>query len=724
FSGTETAGPTEHRPLTAEGTIIGTFQYMAPEQLEGAEADARTDIFALGSLLYEMATGKRAFDGKTKTSLIAAIVDREPQPISSIQPLTPPAFERLVKVCMAKDPDDRWQTAHDVLLQLRWIAEGGSQAGVAAPVMRRRRHREWTAWALGALLVASTLFFAYQWRRAVATPERRVELSVLPAEGTETVTLPVPPMISPDGTRLLLAGRDEDGGIRLWLRRLDNGASQPLAGTDFPFFPFWSPDGRFIAFFSEQKLRKLDSGGGPAQIIADAPRGRGGSWAPDGTILFTPTDRATLHRVAATGGAVSEVTKLAQDETGHRFPAFLPDGKHFIYLAMTASGEGRILAGSLDGKVRKVLVEGATRAVYSPRGYILYVRDRALVARRFDADSLEFLAADPVLLVDDVGFSPIMLSAAFSVSDEGILAYQKGTNAELSQISIVDRHGIEKGTVGTPADYVRPSLSHDGRRIVVELVDSQGNSDLWIHDLVRKTAARFTFDSGRETHAIWSPDDQWIAYMAEKEDRTSREVRRARANGAGSPEILWTQKGIPFSGLTDWSADGRFLFFHATPADAGQLDAGYYSFETKKEAFYLRSEFGESAARLSPDGRWLAYQSTESGKPEVMVQTFPTPTGKWQVSTAGGSQPNWRADGKELYFKSGDDKIMVVEIIAGADSFEASVPEPLFAYRQKEGGWSYDPSPDGQSFVLNQPLSDASGEPVTVVLNWTAGLPE
>ncbi|MGK2856558.1 MAG: protein kinase domain-containing protein, partial [Thermoanaerobaculia bacterium] len=718
-----TAGPTEHRPLTAEGTIIGTFQYMAPEQLEGAEADARTDIFALGGLLYEMATGRRAFDGKTKTSLIAAIVDRDPQPISSFQPLTPPAFERLVKVCMAKDPDDRWQTAHDVLLQLRWIAEGGSEAGVAAPLMRRRRHREWTAWALGALLVASTLFFAYQWRRVVGTPERRVELSVVPPEGKDFMTWAVPPTVSPDGTRLLVAGLDEEGKSQLWLRRLDNGANQPLAGTESPAFPFWSPDGRFIAFFSGQKLRKLDSGEGPAQILADAPRGRGGSWAPDGTILFTPTDRATLHRVAATGGTVTAVTKLAQDETSHRYPTFLPDGKHFIYLALTSAGDGRILAGSLDGKVREVLIEGGAPAVYSPLGYIIYVRDRALVARRFDADSLEFLSDDPVLLADDVGFSSGTLSAAFSVSGRGVLAYQKGANAELSQISLVDRNGVEKGTVGTPADYVCPSLSHDGRRIVVELVDSQGNSDLWIHDLVRKTAARFTFDGGRETHAIWSPDDQWIAYLAETGDRTSRDVRRARANGAGSPEVLWTQKGVRFAGLTDWSADGRFLFFYATPPDGGPLDAGYYSFESKKEVFYIQSAFVDSAPRLSPDGRWLAYQSNESGKPEIMVQTFPSPTGKWQISTAGGVHAYWRADGKELFFMS-EGKIMAVEIMAGADSFEASVPQPLFAIRNKEEGWSYDPAPDGQTFVLNQPLTDASSEPITVVLNWTAKLPE
>ncbi|HSN68931.1 MAG TPA: protein kinase [Thermoanaerobaculia bacterium] len=724
FSGTETAGPTEHRALTAEGTIIGTFQYMAPEQLEGAEADARTDIFALGTLLYEMATGRRAFDGKTKTSLIAAIVDREPPAISSIQPLTPPAFERLVKVCMAKDPDDRWQTAHDVLLQLRWIAEGGSQAGVAAPVTRRRRHREWTAWTLGALLVASTIFFAYQWRRAVGTPERRVELAVLPPEGTDLMTFAVPPTLSPDGTRLLIAARGEEGSIQLWVRRLDNGALQPLAGTASPGFPFWSPDGRFIAFFSEQKLRRLDSGGGPAQIVADAPRGRGGSWAPDGTILFSPTDRGTLHRVPATGGAVTEVTKLGPDETSHRYPTFLPDGKHFIYLATTASGDGRVLAGSLDGKVRKVLIEGAGRPLYSPRGYIIYVRDRALVARRFDADALEFLAAEPVLLADDVGVNPVTLSATYSVSGDSMLAYQKGANAEVSNITIVDRRGVEKGTVGSPADYVRPSLSHDGRKIVVELVDSQGNSDLWIHDLVRKTAARFTFDSGRETHAIWSPDDQWIAYLAEKEDRSAREARRARSNGAGSPEVLFTEKGIAFAGLTDWSADGRYLFFHATPSKGGALDAGYYSFESKKKEFYLQSAFADSAPRLSPDGRWLAYQSNESGKPEIMVQTFPSPSGKWQISTAGGSQPNWRADGKELYFMSADEKIMAVDIAAGTDSFEASVPEPLFAIRPKEGGWSYDCSPDGQTFVLNQPLTEVSPAPVTVVINWTEGLPE
>jgi Tol biopolymer transport system component/predicted Ser/Thr protein kinase len=720
FSGT--AGPTEHRPLTAEGTIVGTFQYMAPEQLEGAEADARTDIFALGAVLYEMATGRRAFEGKTRTSLIAAIVDREPQPMSSIQPLTPPAFERLVKICLAKEPDERWQTAHDVLLQLRWIAEGGSQAGVAAPVIRHRKHREWTAWALMALLAAATLFFAWQWRRAAGEEPRRVELSLLPPEDTETTVI-APPVMAPDGNRVLLATRDKEGIARLYQRRLDNGSVQVIPGTDRAYLPFWSPDSRYIAFFANDKLQKIDSAGGPPQVLADASPGRGGAWSKDGTILFTPSARAELRRIPATGGTSVPVTRLVEGEISHRFPSFLPDGKHFIYFALRGGGGGAIVLGSMDGKLRRVLFESTTSAIVSPLGYILYVRDGALVARRFDIEKLILRDDDATLIADGVRTNSAASVGAFSVSDGGELAFQHGAAGQLSQVSIVDRAGKEIAKVGDPGDILRPSWSHDGRRVAYEIADAQGYTDIWIYDIVRATTTRFTYDKQRESHAVWSADDRWIAYSVEAESG-GRQVRRGLSNGAGTPELLFTSPALDL-GVIDWSADGRFLFYHSTAGSSnGQLDIGYYSFETKKSAPYITSPFGDSAPRLSPDGKWLAYNFAQSGRPEIFVQSYPEPGGRWQVSSAGGTQARWRRDGRELFYLTTNTELMAVDITTSGDSVEAGLPRLLFPIRQKlGGGWPYDVSADGQRFLINQPLADDSEQVFTVILNWTAGLP-
>ncbi len=717
-----TTGPTERRPLTTEGMIVGTFQYMAPEQLEGAEADARTDIFAFGALLYEMATGTRAFVGKTKTSLIAAIVDAEPQPMSEIQPLAPPAFERLVKACLAKDPDERWQTAHDVLLQLRWIAEGGSQAGVAAPMARRRKHREWSAWALAAFFVVSTFLFAWQWRRATAEPPRRVEVSVLTPQGARLVV--APPMLSPDGTRLLIPARDKEGVGRLWQRRLDNGASQTIPGTESAYLPFWSPDSRFIGFFANGKLQKIDSSGGPAQILAEVGSvGSGGSWGSEGTIVFAPTPRSPIQRVAASGGAPVAVTRLEKGETSHRFPSFLPDGKHFLYLAKNGDGLGTIVLGSVDGSVRKVLFDSTGSAVYSPLGFILHVRDGALVAHRFDPRKLELSPGDPSLIADGVRVNSYLALAAFSVSARGELAYQQAAG-QLSQMVILDRSGKEIAKVGAPADILRPSWSHDGRRIAYEVADSQGLTDIWIHDIGRAAVTRFTFDSARESHAVWSPDDRWIAFVAERPGGVGREARRSLSNGAGRPEALFDAP-LGELALTDWSADGQFLFYHASKTGTGLLEVGFYSFETKKAAPapYITSQFGDSVPRLSPDGKWLAYNRAHLTRPDIFIQGFPAAGERWPISTAGGSQARWRRDGRELYYMNPDAKVMALEIRASGGSLEAGLPQELFTVRQKMGGgWQYDVSPDGQRFLVNQPLMDESEEPLTIVLNWASAL--
>src|SRR5438552_802934 len=375
--------PTAQRQLTQEGTILGTFQYMAPEQLEGLEADARTDIFAFGNVLYEMATGRRAFEGKTKTSLIAAIVDRDPPAISSILPMTPPAFERVVKTCLAKDPDDRWQSARDVANELRWI----QKAGPIVPVVRKTR--EWIAWSVAAVAILAAAAFAYLHYRAEVP--QTIQSAILPPEKANfSFTPPTGGMaISPDGRRIVFRV-NSDGKTMLWVRSLNGSAAQSLLGTEEATFPFWSPDSRFIAFFAGGKLKKIDANGGPSQPICPVtPQARGGSWNTDGVILLCGGTREPVSKVAAEGGAPQPVTKLKKGECSHRWPSVLPDGRHFLYFAQAWTGQpsdrDKTYIGSLDSAEERPLLSSSGPAIYAPPGYIVFVRERMLLAQRFDA---------------------------------------------------------------------------------------------------------------------------------------------------------------------------------------------------------------------------------------------------------------------------------------------------------------------------------------------------
>ncbi|MGZ8867152.1 MAG: protein kinase domain-containing protein [Thermoanaerobaculia bacterium] len=714
---------TAQRQLTEEGAIVGTFQYMAPEQLDGTAADARTDIFAFGAVLYEMATGRRAFEGKTKSSLIAAIIDREPPPISSIQPLTPPAFERVVKECLAKDPENRWQSARDIANELRWIQEAGSGAGVAAPVVHRRRLREGTAWAIALALLITTAVFAWLWNRAGSVPQRRVEASILPPDGTEfmfgTLLVAFVPVISPDGTQIVFSARDTEGRNLLWVRRLDSGTAHPLPGTDLGTAPFWSPDSRHIGFFSSGKLRRIAASGGPSQVIADAGSARGGTWNQVGDIIFAPLEGDVLHRVSADGGAVVRLAQLdaATKELSHRWPSFLPDGKHFLYQALTfgsAQDRGRIYVGSLESKERKLVAAVNSSAVYSATGHVLYCRERTLIAQPFDANRLA-ITGEPAVIANDIFFGHV---AAFSVSQNGILSYFKGKPL-LSHFVWRDRTGKELGIAGGPGDYLRPQISHDGRRFSYELRDSEDSSDIWIYDSARQTSNRLTFGAGRNTHAIWSPDDRFIVYLSEDVESGTRMIVRRASNGLGPAETLLGGLTM-LPNVTDWSPDGRYLIFHTTePRSPTGLDIAYFSIADRKIRHAVQTPALDCCARVSPDGRWLAYSSAVSGRTELHVQPFPVATGRFQITTSGGTQPRWSADGRELFFNSPDSNLMVVNIQTG-ETVEAGVPKPLFSMRLKGGGWSWDASSDGR-FVVNETVQvDTSSLPITVVLNWNA----
>ncbi|HVE65611.1 MAG TPA: protein kinase, partial [Thermoanaerobaculia bacterium] len=716
-------GATQQKPLTREGTILGTFQYMAPEQLEGEEADARTDIFALGAVLYEMATGRKPFAGKSQASLIAAILDATPPPVSSLSPMTPPALDRVVKTCLEKDPDDRFQTAHDVRLQLEWIAEGGSQAGVAAPVAARRKSRERTAWTVAAVLALATAGRAVAYLRPdTSIAQRVVRSTILPPETNVYRFVGIgagPVAVSPDGLALTFVATDASEKSVLWVRPLDTSIARALPGTDGASYPFWSPDSRFLGFFAGGKLKKIDVAGGPPSTICDAADARGGTWSRDGVIVFEPHFRLPLSRVAATGGKVSPVTSLdsARKETTHRWPHFLPDGKHFLYFSGSHSTGPEseldaIFVGSLDGAERpKLLVNARSQGIYAA-GRLLFARQNTLLAQPFDVATLT-LEGNAVPIAEKIQDDPGFFNAAFSASDR-VLAYQEsGGTAGFSELVWFDRTGKKLESVGEPADYWNPRLASDGRRVAFGIGDP---GDLWIHDLSRRVRTRLTFNPADDFAPIWSPDGTRIVFSSQRSG--AGDLYWKLASGTGEEELLETSMRFKVPG--SWSPDGRVVAFY--DFSQGHPDIWLLSVSDRKKTRLMQGDFEKGNPEFSPDGRWLAYTSSESGRFEIYVQPFPGPGGKWQVSSGGGQTPEWRSDGRELFYMSLDGKLMSVDVRAGS-SFETGEPRVLFAVRPKSSPErQFAASKDGQRFLVNVPSSGQQSPPITLVQDWPAAL--
>ena len=708
---------TEQKPLTQEGTIVGTFQYMAPEQLEGVEADARTDIFALGALLYEMATGNRAFQGKTRTSLIAAIVSADPPALSQVQPLTPPALEHVIKKCLAKDPDERWQSAHDVAAELRWISEAGSQAGIAAPLTTKRKRRERVAWLLNlataALAVALTWAFV-EWRKPAVHP---IESTILPPGNRQFNFRAGNMVLSPDGSRIAFLAADEKSAPSVFVRPLDFGVARQLAGTEGAAYPFWSPDSRQIGFFAEGKLKTVDEGGGPVQILCDASQPRGGSWGVKQIIVFAPSFNDGLSSVPATGGAPVAATRLSGGEVGHLFPSFLPDGKHFVFVSVGGSTPA-ICVGSLDGKEKKRLMASTSAGAYAAPGYLLFPRGGTLLAQRFDVKKLQLSGlASPVAQ----NVSLMGRRAVFSTSNEGELAYQEGESLAPTQLTWVDRQGKEIGPLAPPALFFSPRLSHDGRRVAVDITAPSTNfGDIWVFDLLRHVSSRLTYNPANESGPVWSADDREVFYFSERDGRAAN-LYRISSGGTGEEQLLLDNALTKLS--ADVSRDGNWLLFIGNANKGASNDIWTYSFRERKASAWLATPFSEAAAQLSPDGKWIAYQSNESGRNEVYVRSFPQSRDKWLVSNGGGGAPAWRGDGRELYYISADRKMMAVATKLIPD-FDSGVPVPLFEVRLLDHPSlrQYDVTADGGRFLLNRLATDELHAPITLVQNWTAKL--
>jgi eukaryotic-like serine/threonine-protein kinase len=730
--------PTTPPNLTGQGTILGTFQYMAPEQIEGQEADARTDIFAFGVVLYEMLTGRKAFEGKSQASLLGAILERDPPPISASQPLTPPALERIVMKCLAKDPDTRWQTASDLTSELKWTAEAGSQAGVPAPVVSRRKSRERVAWIIAS---ASLLAFAAALvlgragtldRSAGETQTYR--LSIVLPDGVRLSGWPAGRFaLSPDGRRLAFVSEDRAGKTMLWMRALDSVVAQALAGTDGASFPFWSPDSHFVAFLAQNKLKKIGASGGPTVTLCDASSYATGAWNRDGVILFTPKGGAPLYRVSASGGTPVPVTTLdaTLGDSQHWFPFFLPDDRRFLYFALGSKTGGDIdpravYVGSLDPNERaKPLLQGGSNAKYA-QGHLLFFRGRTLMAQPFDVTRLE-LRGEAVPLAEQVqvpAAGEAGTGGAFTVSDAGVLAYQTGLDVVRSQLAWYDRAGKRSALLGDQADYNGVALSPDGQWAAVSVLDpAQSTSDLWLYDVARGLRTRFTSDPATEISPIWSPDSSRIIFGSGR--KGGIDVYQKPSTGAGSEEMLLEGGLGKFPASS--SPDGRFIVFVYGSAMMRRSDLWLLPlFGDKKPRPFLDTSFIETQAQFSPDGRWIAYMSSASGQFDVYVVPFPGPGNSWRVSPAGGGWPRWRRDGKEIFYVAPDNTLTAAAVNGQGSSFEVGAGRPLFQLSLRPSArldaYPYDVSADGQRFLVNTFVEETTSTAITLVVNWTAGL--
>lgn len=714
--------PTKDGPLTAEGTIQGTLPYMAPEQLDGKGGDARSDIFSLGAVLYEMATGKRAFPGNSRSSIMAAILSSDPPAISSVQPLAPAALDHLVKACLAKDPEDRLQTAHDAVLELRWILETGSHSGAAARIPEAHTKKQFTLTALTIFFFLTTLGFLIfflknrpehqdkppAYRFSVNAPEG---YSFLGNSGNQSSIIQM--AISSDGSQLAIVVLDSNGKSVLCVRAMDTGTATPLSGTDGAQFPFWSPDNRFIGFFAAGKLKKVHLDLGEVETICDAPAGRGGTWNSEGTILFTPDKYGGIYRVSAQGGSPSLLIEdLTHKAISYRWPQFLPDSHHFLYVAQSSSSNPiGLFLGSMDSKDSKLIVKDASKGFVVLPGTILFARNGRLMGQTFDLKNLQTEGDAFQVVPEAVTYNSVRVFAAFSVSANGVLAFQPDRTPP-SPLIWLDRAGKEVGKAGEPAYYQDPRISPDGKRIVVVRNEAHFEiGDIWFLDIARDSMTKFTFRPGFYSFPIWSPDGSQIYYG-------NTDLYRKPSNGAAAAERLFGSGTL--NQIEDVSSDGKFAMFFLDNKNT-QGDLWVLPLSGDRKPFpILESPFSEGNGQFSHDGKWISYDSDESGQTEVYVRPFPAvQSGKWQVSRGGGTVSRWRQDGKELFYASATSELMSVDLNT-VSGFQAGLPKRLFPLPNNVLSVDsiYDVSADGQRFVVSSSPGVHYSATIDVLTSW------
>ena len=698
---------TQQKPLTEEGTLLGTFQYMAPEQLEGKEADARTDIFALGATLYEMATGKRAFEGNSKASLIASILDREPTPISQIHPLTPPALERVIRICLAKEPDDRWQSAHDIAAELRWIAEGTSSAYGGRPARAIPRRMLWGAMGIGAGLAigAGATWFVLHDRAPAATMAR---FSIaLPPSAPLYISTNAALAISPDGTRIAYRAK-VGNAIPLFIRNIGEINAMQLTATEDARAPFFSPDGRSIAYISQEKLKKISVEGGPPVTLGDAQgAGLGGSWFGD-KIYFVRGFAAGIWSISEGGGEPHLVVKTdaAKGIRALVWPQVLPGGKTIIATAWNNGtwDEAKIVACPIDGGEPRVLIDGGTFARYARSGHLLYARGGTLYAVPFDAGKIRVTGA-AVPVVNGVASGTSNGEVQYAVSDNGTLLFAAGGVLEdKRQLLWIDRHGNEQPVVATQRPYGAPALSPDGSSIAVTL--ETATFDIWHLDIGRDTMTRISY-GGDDSNPLWTPDGRHIVWVSSRSGRNN--LYWAAADNSSGEERLTSSNNDQY--LASISG-GLMALSENRPGSGNDIMVLPLSGNHVVQPF-LTSRFSETGASFSPDGKWMVYLSNESGRAEVYLRSFPGPGGKWQISIDGARGCQWGRSGREVFYRKGG-KFYVVPVQT-QPQVRIGKPQLLF---DKEVGNGWDLSLDDQRVLCVKAQSPATATEMQVVLNW------
>ena len=715
-------GPSPLSPLTTAGSIVGTIQYMSPEQIEGKEADARSDIFAFGAVLYEMVTGKRPFAGKSQISLASSILEADPEPVSAIKPLTPPAFEHVLTTCLQKNPEERFQTAHDIKLELQWIAAGRSSSVAATATPPPSRTRERLGWAVAVVMaIALCVVVGIFVRRP--TPSAQAIRTVInpPANATFNLTgdFAGPPVLSPDGASVAFVATGVDAKNALWVRPMHVLEARALPGTEGATFPFWSPDSRSLGFFADGKLKTIDLNGGSALGVCDAPFGRGGAWGPGGVIVFAPNTQTFIMQVSANGGTPVPVTKIdPAQHTSHRWPFFLPDGKHFLYLAInhdpSRSENNTLYYASLDGRENRPLFRSQSNAVYG-RGLLLFARGNELMAQSFDP-ATGTLSGEAQSLASAVVNDASTWHMDASASNSGLLVLGSGGTADW-QLVWMDRNGKQIGTVADKlTDLQTARISPQGDRIALGI--DIGMNDIWVLDLARGVRTRLTFGPVANTSPVWSPDSKWIAYTSDRNGRSN--LYRKPSDGGGAEELLHTDEQE--TATTDWSRDGKTLLY--SRGSAGNFEIWALPMEGEHKPWPVVPHAANSVStegRLSPDDRWLAYTSTESGTSEVFVVAFRGGQGKWQISANGGFEPEWSRDGKELYYFNNPSRtVFAVPVKESNGALQFGAAQPLATNSASQQGF-YDVSSDGKKVLLNL-VSQQVSQSVTVVANFTAGL--
>jgi eukaryotic-like serine/threonine-protein kinase len=708
----------EQSKLTGEGMLVGTFQYMAPEQLEGKEADPRTDIFAFGEVMYEMATGKPAFNGGSRASLIASILTTEPAPISQVQPLTPPALERVVRKCLAKDPDERWQSAADLASELKWVSSESSGTRFAVPGRGTpKRELDWKLWGMVAmaLLAISAILFHF-FSRPAPPPSSRTRWIISPPEGTSflaTGDAPAPVAISPDGRRIaFVAG--EPGKVQLYTQSLDALKATALPGTEGASWPFWSPDSRFLGFFAHGQLERVAADGGTPIDLCEARVPRGGSWGAGGIIVFAPEPTSSLYRVSASGGQPASVTNIDPTQhDSHRWPFFLPDGKHFLYYAaghddISHSHDG-LYIGSVDGGAGKFLLHTHANGAYAS-GHLLFMNDHVLMAQPFDLGRLE-LSGDPAVVQDGVEEHRTWWMSVFSASQNGTLIFAPAIQPD-NQLLWVDANGKKLATVGEPGRYVSVHLSPDGGQVAVER--DRPHHDIWLHDVRRNFANQFT-PGATAGLPVWSNDGSKIAFSYEKPGGLDLHVKSV--TGAQDEETLLAPKGYVFP--LDWSSDGSVLLYYVDDGTELHAELRVMSMQgARTSRLLLKAPLYTSDGVFSPDMRWVAYSTRESGPQRIFATPYPGPGPRIPVSPGFGGNPIWQKDGRAVLYEGDNSTIRVTEVTEhGSELLVGKTREISQVIEAPVGeGFPFDVAKDGRILLISR--GNDNGTQLVVVSNW------